>query len=88
MSAMSDMLGDVLRKALPAEVMAMLTPENMREIGNKANAFIQEMRSSLRSIEETQSLILKKLERLENGGRDDYGSSIDRTIPVGTITDG
>lgn len=88
MSAMSDMLGDVLKKALPPEVMALLTPENMQEIGNKANAFIHEMRSSLHSIEETQSLILKKLERLENVGSDsDYGSSIHRQLPAGTITD-
>lgn len=71
MSAMGDMLGDILKKALPPEVMAMLTPENMQDIGNKANAFIAEMRSSLKSIEDNQLLILKKLERIEeNGGRD------------------
>lgn len=70
MSAMSDMLGDMLKKAIPPEVAAMLTPENMNAIGEKANTFIMEMRSSLKSIEDNQILILKKLERLEeNGGR-------------------
>ena len=87
MSAMSDMLGDILKKALPPEVMAMLTPENMQEFGNKANAFISEMRSSLHSIEETQTLILKKMERLENvgsnysDGRDAIGSNGDKSAP-------
>ena len=71
MSAMSDMLGDMLKKAIPPEVAAMLTPENMNAIGEKANAFIIEVRSTLSSIEETQTLILKRLERIEgNGGRD------------------
>lgn len=70
MSAISDMLGDMLKKAIPPEVAAMLTPENMNAIGEKANTFIMEMRSSLKSIEDNQLLILKKLERLEeNGGR-------------------
>lgn len=70
MSAMSDMLGDMLKKAIPPEVAAMLTPENMNAIGEKANAFIAELRSTLSSIEETQSLILKRIERIENGGSD------------------
>lgn len=71
MSAMSDMLGDILKKAIPAEVAAMLTPENINAIGEKANAFITEMRGSIHNIEETQSLILKRIERMENGGRND-----------------
>lgn len=71
MSAMSDMLGDMLKKAIPPEVAAMLTPENINAIGEKANAFILEVRSTLNSIKETQSLILKRIERIEeNGGRD------------------
>lgn len=70
MSAMSDMLGDILKKALPPEVMAMLTPENIKELGDKANGFISEVRNTLTNIENTQALILKRMERLEeNGGR-------------------
>lgn len=86
MSAMSDMLGDILKKALPAEVMAMLTPENVQEIGNKANAFITEMRGSMKSIEDNQTLILKKLERMEvNGGSD---NSIGAGKPSGSADSG
>lgn len=90
MSAMSDMLGDMLKKALPPEVMAMLTPENIKEIGDKANAFIVEVRGTLENIEDTQLLILKRMERLEeNGGRNssDRDGAGDATSNDGTSGD-
>lgn len=86
MSMMADMLSDMLKKSLPPEVMEMLTAENIKQIGDKANAFISELRSSLTAIEDNQTLILKKLERMENGGSNsDYGSGIARSLSAGTI---
>ena len=76
MSAMDDMLANMLKKALPAEVMQLLSPENVKEFGEKINAFITDIRERLERIE-------SKLERIENGGSDDNderGGGIKRAI--------
>lgn len=58
MSAMEDMLGNMLKKALPAEVLEMLAPEKVREFGEKINTFLQEVRSG-------QDAINARLDRID-----------------------
>lgn len=81
MSVMSDMLADVLKKSLPPEVMAMLTPENMQAFKNNAEALVMELRSGIANCQSqntathaTLDNIVEKLavimERTENDGRD------------------
>ena len=71
MSMMSEMLGDMLKKALPPEVIELLTPEKVQEFGERANSFINDLRASLTRIEENQQHIL---ERLNNGGYNSCGN--------------
>jgi hypothetical protein len=51
MSVMSDMLADMLKKALPPEVMEMLTPENIKALGEKVNAFLIDHKDQIDRIE-------------------------------------
>lgn len=51
MSVMSDMLADMLKKALPPEVMEMLTPENIKALGEKVNAFLIDHKEQIDRIE-------------------------------------
>lgn len=82
---MQDMVADMLKKSIPPEVMAMLTPEKLTEIGEKANAFVTDIRTSLDFIKaqnvtthELQNAILAKLEATDNdngnGASGDSGS--------------
>jgi len=81
---MQDMLADMLKKSIPPEVMEKLTAENLKDIGDKATAFVADIRGSLDRIEATQATIVMQnetayerqtriLEALaeikENGGR-------------------
>lgn len=81
---MQDMLADMLKKSIPPEVMEKLTAENLKDIGDKATAFVSDIRGSLDRIEATQATIVMQnetayerqtriLEALaeikENGGR-------------------
>jgi hypothetical protein len=65
MSAMEEMLGRMLAKAIPPEVMELLTPEKIKEFGDGISKFITETRAN-------QTAIMEKLaaieERLDNGG--------------------
>lgn len=76
MFKMEDMIADMLRKAIPPEVMAMLTAEKLKEIGEKATAFVEDIRGSLDYIKaqnvtthEMQSALLARIEVLENDNR-------------------
>ena len=80
---MQDMVADMLKKSIPPEVMAMLTPEKLKEIGEKANAFVTDIRQSLDYIKvqnatthELQNAILAKLEATDNDdGNSESGNS-------------
>lgn len=71
MSMMQEMLADMLKKSLPPEVMELLTPEKIKEFGERANAFISDLRSGLDRIEAGQKETLARLENLERIVADD-----------------
>lgn len=79
MSAMETMLLNVLQKALPPEVMAMLTPEKMQEMGERINAYIVDTREKLDKIVEQNEKIIAStkllLERSDNEQRKGSGGS-------------
>lgn len=59
MSATEDMLANMLRKALPAEVMEMLSPDNIAAFGEKINFYITDTQERLKRIVRTPKTILK-----------------------------
>lgn len=65
MSAMEDMLANMLKKALPQEVMGLLTPEKIQELAEKVNAYIIDTRESLDEIKQNTSCIEQILSRLD-----------------------
>lgn len=67
MNMMTDMLNDMITKAIPPEVMALISPENIKDIGDKIGAFMTELRDRLSAIEAAQ---LQMIERMDNGERD------------------
>jgi ABC-type transporter Mla subunit MlaD len=50
MSALDKMVADILAKAIPPEVMQMLSPENIKQYGDVATGFITEVRGKLDAI--------------------------------------
>ena len=64
---MNDMIADILKKAIPPEVMAMLTAEKMQEIGDRINATVTQWDERFTNIEQTQTRILELLENDSNG---------------------
>jgi hypothetical protein len=74
---MNDMLADMLKKAIPQEVQDMLTAERLKEIGDKANAFVADIRGSLDRIEARLVVIEARLENptIEEGSVNDGNSS-------------
>lgn len=91
---MQDMLADMLKKSIPPEVMEKLTAENLKDIGDKATAFVSDIRGALDRIEanqktlimqsetnyERQSRILEGIAELKEARNDD-GSSNDGNKP-------
>jgi len=75
MSLMNDMLGDMLKKAIPAEVLAMMTPENMAAFKANAESLVVELREGIAKVQLQNIEILERLERIENVGRDDSSSA-------------
>lgn len=63
---MNDMIADILKKAIPPEVMAMLTPEKLQEIGDRFNATVTQWDERLSNIEAFQTRILELLENDSN----------------------
>lgn len=53
--SMNDMLADMLRKAIPAEVMELLSKEQIEALGEKINAFVIDVRQSFQTIIERQA---------------------------------
>ena len=73
MSSMDTMLAGVLKKALPPEVMELLTAEKIKEISEGINAYIVNTRDSLERIEAQNYAILKAVEELTNDGHNSSG---------------
>jgi hypothetical protein len=93
MSAMEDMLAKMLQKALPPELMALLTPANIEEFGNNIAAFAAEIRERLSNIEAKQERQRATLEELlDHVGRKDSsrrrGSASGRNSGSGSVGDG
>lgn len=63
---MSDMFADVLKKMVPPEVMAMLTPEKISEFGERLNAVVSDIRDRMDRIEAKQNDILVAIEGIKN----------------------
>lgn len=57
------MFQDMLAKALPPEVMALLSPEKMKELGDTVSAYISNTRESLARIEAQNDAILLHLRK-------------------------
>ena len=68
MSAMDKMLGDMLKKAIPPEVLEMLSQENISAFVESANAFKISIESKLDNILENQSVIIERLENVGSEG--------------------
>ena len=62
MNAMEKMAISIISGLVPPEVMAMITPENIKQIADNLNSRFSEF-------EAKQNRILEILERLENDGR-------------------
>lgn len=71
MSAMANMLADVLKKSLPPEVVAMLTKENFETFKSNAEALVVELREGMAELRAQNAVILATLEGMKNDGRDD-----------------
>lgn len=55
------MFQDMLSKALPPEIMALLTPEKIEEMGRGINAYVLNSRESLARIEAQNRAIMAAL---------------------------
>lgn len=64
MSALDNMLADMVKKAIPPEVMELLSPEKLQEFGDKINGYIVDTRERLDRIE-------KAIERLSHDRHSD-----------------
>lgn len=72
MSALNKMLEDMVKKALPPELMQHLTQEKIESYFNGASAFALEIRTRLKNIEDSQErerasivALVELVERLE-----------------------
>lgn len=74
MAAMDDMLGKMLQKVIPPEVMAMLTPEKINAVGEGIKNAIIEIKESQAAIiteqERIAATLVLILERMDNAGSD------------------
>lgn len=83
MSALDNMLADMLKKALPPEVMEMLAPEKINEFGEKINAFIVDIRQGQQAINERLDKIETILERFENEQDNNSSSKRGKSAGIG-----
>lgn len=59
MSAMEKMLADVLKKAIPPEVMEFLTPEKIQELGETINAFLLDIRNNHETMQAKLDILIQ-----------------------------
>lgn len=62
---LDQMIKHALEKALPPEVMALMTPEKVKEIGDAFNGYIINTRESLARIETQNAEIIRLLSKGE-----------------------
>ena len=68
--AMNDMFADILKKAIPPEVMALLTKEKIEEFVAQIRTAAEKLNQRLSAIEESQTKILEYMENdNRNSGR-------------------
>ena len=63
---MEDMMMSIIKKALPPEVVAMLSPEKLKELGDQINAGVEEFRGQLNRIETDGKSNAEALKRIED----------------------
>lgn len=68
MSAMANMLADIISKAIPKEVLDALTPDKIEQYKEGVTAFVTNANNKLGAIEAKQDLILQHLEGQKNDG--------------------
>ena len=72
MSAMENMLGSMLAKMMPPELLAALSPENLQRYSEEARALITDFQTRLTNIEQmlmqNNDLLNALLERANNDG--------------------
>ncbi len=58
--SMNDMLADMLKKAIPAEVMELLSKEQLEAMGEKINAFVIDVRENFVNITANQMVVIQR----------------------------
>lgn len=58
--SMNDMLADMLKKAIPAEVMELLSKEQLEAMGEKINAFVIDVRENFANITANQMVVIQR----------------------------
>lgn len=88
MSAMENMLGSMLAKMMPPELLAALSPENLQRYSEEARALITDFQERMSYIENTQTEIQRQIsvimERLENDRCKYTGGKRAGSKPVGS----
>jgi hypothetical protein len=59
---MNEMIADMLTKAIPPEVLAMLQPDNIKAFGDKATAYIDGVNAHFAEIKETLARLEEKID--------------------------
>ncbi len=82
MLGMNDMFADMVKKIIPQEVQELLTAEKLKEIGDRANGFIEHINATLARIElqndtayERQTRILEGIAELKELANGEPGST-------------
>jgi hypothetical protein len=91
MSGMNDMLANMLKNIIPKETLDMLSPEKVKEVGEKVTAFVELLKSELNSIKTEQTLqrnmlvaILEKLDDNNHNQRTGSASDANGSIASGS----
>ncbi len=58
--SMNDMLADMLKKAIPQEVMELLSKEQLEAMGEKINAFVVDVRENFANITANQMVVIQR----------------------------
>lgn len=58
--SMNDMLADMLKKAIPPEVMELLSKEQIEAMGEKINAFVLDIRENFGTVIANQMVIIQR----------------------------
>lgn len=67
MSAMNNMIANILKDMLPEEVIELLSPERIQELGSKINEYLENQALFQSNNEKALSVIYEKLIHIEEG---------------------